>query len=37
MSEESEDDIEVEAGEARDFYSDKGVEAFKKKLMKKGS
>ena len=28
-------EVEVEAGEARAFYSDKGVEEFKKHLTKK--
>ena len=38
MEEETEEEIEVEieAREARAFYSDKGVEAFNKKLAKKG-
>ena len=38
VEEETEEEIEVEieAREARAFYSDKGVEAFNKKLAKKG-
>ena len=29
-------EVEIEAGDARGFYSDRGVEAYKKHLMKKG-
>ena len=29
-------EVEIEAGEARAFYPDKGAEAFKKHLVKKG-
>ena len=38
MREENEEEIEVEVevGNARAFYSDKGAEAFKKYLAKKG-
>ena len=36
MREESEEEIEAEAGDARALYSNKGVEAFKKHLLKKG-
>ena len=36
MREESEEEIEVEAGDARAFYSDKGAEGFNKHLAKKG-
>ena len=36
VGEKNEEEIEVEAGDARAFYSDKGVEAYKKCLKKKG-
>ena len=36
MRGENDEQIEVEAGDARSFYSDKGVEAYKKDLAKKG-
>ena len=36
MREENEEEIEVEAGDARAFYSGKGIKAYKKYLVKKG-
>ena len=36
MREESEEEIEVKAGDAEAFYSGKGEEAFEKHLAKKG-